>query len=30
MADRVVQIADGRIASIEKRGRRAPARELAW
>ncbi|RPI60718.1 MAG: ABC transporter ATP-binding protein [Lysobacterales bacterium] len=30
MADRVVQIADGCIASIEKRGRRTPARELAW
>jgi putative ABC transport system ATP-binding protein len=30
MADRVVQIADGRIASVEKRARRAPARELAW
>jgi putative ABC transport system ATP-binding protein len=30
MADRVVQIADGRIASIEKRARRTPARELAW
>jgi putative ABC transport system ATP-binding protein len=30
MADRVVQIADGRIASIEKRSRRTPARELAW
>jgi putative ABC transport system ATP-binding protein len=30
MADRVVLIADGRIASIEKRARRTPARELAW
>ena len=30
MADRVVQIADGRIASIDQRASRTPARELAW
>jgi putative ABC transport system ATP-binding protein len=30
MADRVVQIADGRIASIEMRAHRTRARELTW
>jgi putative ABC transport system ATP-binding protein len=30
MADRVVHIADGRIAKIEQRATRTPARELAW
>jgi putative ABC transport system ATP-binding protein len=30
MADRVVQIADGAIASIERNVRRTPVRELAW
>ena len=30
MADRVVQIADGKIASVEKNARRTPVRELAW
>jgi putative ABC transport system ATP-binding protein len=30
MADRVVQIADGAIASIERNARRTPVHELAW
>jgi len=30
MADRVMQIADGRIASIEVNAERRPARELSW
>jgi putative ABC transport system ATP-binding protein len=30
MADRVVRISDGRIASIERNARRTPARELGW
>ena len=30
MADRVVQIADGRIASVEINEQRKPARELSW
>jgi putative ABC transport system ATP-binding protein len=30
MADRVVHIADGRIAQIESNPQRRPARELAW
>jgi putative ABC transport system ATP-binding protein len=30
MADRVIQIADGRIASIEVNAERRPARELSW
>jgi putative ABC transport system ATP-binding protein len=30
MADRVVQIADGKIASIETNSQRTPVRELAW
>jgi putative ABC transport system ATP-binding protein len=30
MADRVVQIADGKIASVEKNAQRTPVRELAW
>ena len=30
MADRVVQIADGRIASVERNEQRKPARELSW
>jgi putative ABC transport system ATP-binding protein len=30
MADRVVQIADGKIASIGTNARRTPVRELAW
>jgi putative ABC transport system ATP-binding protein len=30
MADRVVRIADGRIASVESNDRRRPARELSW
>ena len=30
MADRVIQIADGRIASVEVNAERRPARELSW
>ncbi len=30
MADRVVHIADGRIASVEHNARRVPARQLSW
>ena len=30
MADRVIQIADGRIASVEVNAERQPARELSW
>lgn len=30
MADRVVQIADGRIASVERNASRRPAKELSW
>ena len=30
MADRVIRIADGRIASIDVNAERRPARELSW